>query len=75
MVSYASMPASCALVFSHDSNYAGEYSDMTVVDDDERNVIYADAEGIEATTLQWKIAATVNSNDAPEIESAAAIMR
>ena len=70
LVAYASMPASCSLSFLYDKDYAGYVACTTEADDTDRNVVEAQ-ESVEATTLQLKVTATVSSNNAPEIESAA----
>jgi hypothetical protein len=68
VVAYASLPASTAINISYSKNHAA-YTSATEVVDTDRLVVEA-AEGVEATTMQMKIVPTVNSNDAPEIESA-----
>lgn len=73
IATYASMPASCSLSFSYNKNYAGYVAFTNEIDDTERNVVTVD-EVVEATTLQFKVAATVSSNTAPEIESSAVIV-
>lgn len=74
LVAYYSLPASTSIVISYDPTHAGEYTETTKnVDDEDRKLITAD-ESVEATTLQMKLSVTVNSNDAPEIESAGIIV-
>jgi len=68
-VAYSSMPANCSLSLFYDKNYEGYVAYTNEVDDTSRNVVYAE-DGVEATTLQLKISATVSGNTAPEIEGA-----
>jgi len=69
-VAYSSMPASCSVSLLYDKNYEGYVAFTTEIDDTVKNVVYAE-DGIEATTLQIKLTATVSGNNAPEIESIA----
>jgi len=69
-VAYSSMPAGCSLSLLYDKNYEGYVAFTTEIDDTAKNVVFAE-DGIEATTLQIKLTATVSSNNAPEIESIA----
>lgn len=68
-VAYSSMPESCSLSMLYDKNYEGYVAFTNEIDDTARNVVYAN-DGVEATTLQLKVTATVSGNNAPEIESA-----
>lgn len=67
LVAYASLPASTAITIQYSKNYAA-YANTTEVTDSQRCLVQAE-EGVEANTMQIKILPTVNSNDAPEIES------
>jgi len=69
VTAYYSLPASTSIVMGYDKNHTGAYTTMTSVLDTQRK-IYEAGEGVEATTLQFRLSVTVNSNDAPEIESA-----
>ena len=73
-VAYYSLPTDTSIVISYDKNHAGEYTETTQnVDDEDRKIITAD-EGVEAATLQMKLSVTVDSNNAPEIESAGILL-
>ena len=74
IVAYALLPASTAIAIAYNKNY-GSYVDTTEVVDTDKNIIISDSEGVEATTLQLRVTATVNGNDAPEVESATAFIR
>ena len=73
IIAYQDMPASTAIAISYDKNYAG-YVASTVVDDTQRKIVSAE-EGVEATTLQLKWTITVDSNNAPAIESGGVILK
>jgi len=70
VVAYALLPDDTAITIQYKKNYAADYVDTDEVVDSDRNIV--ESNGPEATTLQLKIIPTVNSNDAPQIESAAA---
>ena len=56
-------------------NYAGYGSALTKVDDTQRYLVRTKDEGTEFNTLQVKVKITTNSNDAPQIESGAVLIR
>ena len=68
VVAYADLPASTDITIEYSKNYAA-YVSTTEVTDTDRQIIYADEESPEATTLQLKVSPTVSGNDAPQIES------
>ncbi len=70
-VAYESLPANTTIVISTKKNHATNYTALTMVDDVDRKIIYADnSESQDATILQVKIATTASSNNAPTIEQA-----
>lgn len=74
LVAYSSFPASTDIAIAYSKNY-GSYINTTEKNDTERNTLYAEAEGVEATTLQMKVTATTSGNNAPEIESCLVYIR
>src|SRR3990167_3196368 len=73
IMAFADLPASTAITIQYSKNYAA-YVDTTEVNDTDRNIVYSDI-GVEATTIQVKIAVTTSVNDAPEIESGAVVLQ
>ena len=67
VIAYADMPASTSIAIQYSKNYAA-YVDTSEVKDTQRLTV-SSGEGVEATVLQVKVSPTVNSNDAPQIES------
>jgi hypothetical protein len=65
-----SMPASTALAFKYGKNglAADTGTDITSVDDADRAQVIADCSQLDARTLQLRLEATSNNNDAPEVQ-------
>lgn len=72
-VAYASLPADTAITIQYEKNYAATFADTAEVTDTQRKIVQAE-EGVEANVLRLKISATVDSNNAPQIESGAVIL-
>lgn len=70
MVAYASMPTDCAIEMSYSKNYQDLVACETIKVDVDRNLLYEEDLGVEATTLQLRLKMITNGNNAPEIESA-----
>lgn len=72
VVPYASLPSDTDIDIGHKINYPtpDTYTAMDNKDDEDRNVIYSE-EGQEASTFQLQFTFTTNSNDSPQMESAA----
>lgn len=75
VIPYASLPANTDLNMYLSKNYASYGSALSKKTDTQRNIMYADSEAGEFSTIQLKIKATTSSNNAPEIESAAILLR
>jgi hypothetical protein len=67
-VAYASLPTSTTINISYKKDYATSYVDLIEKNDETKKLVIAD-ESVEAVTLQTKVAVTVSSNNAPEIEA------
>ncbi len=67
-INYRSIPANCDITLQKSVNYAA-YANVDLVNDSKRLCKYAKVKILEANTVQFKIAAAVNANNAPEIES------
>lgn len=75
LIAYASLPASTAINFYTDINYAGYGSALTKVDDTQRYIVETKDEATTFNTLQLKVKVTTSSNSAPSIESGAVVIR
>lgn len=75
MVAYADLPASTAVDFYLDKNYAGYGSALDKYTDTDRKIIKTKDAGDVFNTLQLKVKATTSSNSGPKIESGAIIIR
>lgn len=74
LAAYASIPASTDILLEYSKNY-GAYVTTTTKKDTDRNILYAENIGVNATTLQMRLTITASGNTAPEIESAAVTYR
>jgi len=75
LIAYASLPASTAINFYLDKNYAGYGDALSKIDDTQRYIVRTKDEATEFNTLQLRVKVTTSSNSAPQIESGAVITR
>ena len=79
-VPYYSLPASTDIDLFYKADYEASYNELTSSegakhDDDARNIIRSNEWSVEAVTLQLKVEAEVNGNDAPEFETISLFVR
>lgn len=73
-VAYASLPEACSIKIFYSPNYK-PYIEATVKTDPDRNIVYAEQDSIDASTLQIKLQAVTNGNQGPELESSGVLLR
>lgn len=74
VVAYASLPTGTSVAIQYNKNY-GTYEDTTEIVDDDRKIVYSDAEGLDCNVFQVKWIMTTSTDYAPEIESGAVFIR
>ncbi len=73
-VCYASLPDGTAIELYYSKNYQ-DYIQMTVQPDPDKNIVIAEKDTVDATTLQLKIRVVTSGNLAPELESSGVLLR
>lgn len=65
---YESLPANTSIVFKYSKNGAAFASDITGIDDTDRNQVTADGSRLDARTLQLRVEAVSSANTSPSIQ-------
>ena len=68
-VAYRSLPSGTGITISKQLNHSGSFTSMSSFTDTDRNLETTDDAISDANTVEFKVETSVNSNDAPDIES------